>query len=58
MAAGSPIATREFIAGKDPVNAATDILALDKERSGAAFQKSPMKLAGLKRNAAAVLESR
>ena len=50
----------EFIAGKDAVTLARDILALDHEQFSAAFQKSPMKrakLAGLKRNAAIALEN-
>jgi len=58
VAAGSPIAAREIIAGKDAVTPAMDILALDQEGFGPAFQKSPMNLARLKRNAAAVLASR
>ena len=55
---GSPFAAREFIAGKDAVTLARDILALDQERFSAAFRKSPMKrakLRGLQRNAAVVL---
>jgi len=58
LADGSPFAAREFIAGKDAVTLATDILALDQEAFSAAFRKSPMKrakLRGLQRNAAAVL---
>ena len=54
LAAGSPFAAREFIAGKDAVTLATDILTLDQ----AAFRKSPVKrakLRGLQRNAAVVL---
>ncbi len=49
----SPFRAREFIAGKDAVTLATDILALDQDAFSAAFRKSPMKrakLAGLKRN--------
>ena len=56
----SPFRAREFIAGKDAVTLARDILALDHEQFSAAFQKSPMKrakLAGLKRNAAIALEN-
>ena len=56
----SPFRAREFIAGKDAVTLARDILALDHEQCSAAFQKSPMKrakLAGLKRNAAIALEN-
>ena len=58
LAEGSPFRAREFIAGKDAVTLATDILALDQEQSSAAFRKSPMKrakLVGLKRNAVVVL---
>jgi len=58
LAAGSPFAAREFIAGKDAVTLASDILALDQAAFSAAFRKSPMKrsrLAGLQRNAAVVL---
>jgi epoxyqueuosine reductase len=56
----SPFAARDFIAGKDAVTLATDILALNQEGFSAAFRKSPMKrakLAGLRRNAAVVLEN-
>jgi len=55
---GSPFAAREFVAGKDEVTLARDILALDQEAFSAAFRKSPMKrakLRGLQRNAAVVL---
>jgi epoxyqueuosine reductase QueG len=58
LADDSPFRARDFIAGKDAVTLATDILALDQEQFGAAFRKSPMqraKLAGLRRNAAVVL---
>jgi epoxyqueuosine reductase len=58
LAEDSPFRAREFIAGKDAVTLATDILALDQEAFSAAFRKSPMKrakLAGLRRNAAVVL---
>ena len=60
LAEDSPFAQREFIAGKDAVTLATDILALNQDAFSAAFRKSPMKrakLAGLRRNAAAVLEN-
>jgi len=43
LAAGSPFRPREFIAGKDAVTLARDILALDHEGFRAAFRKSPMK---------------
>ncbi len=58
LATGSPFAPRDFIAGKDAVRLATDILVLDQESFAAAFRKSPMKrakLAGLQRNAAVIL---
>ncbi len=58
LAEDSPFRAREFIAGKDAVTLATDILALDQEQFRAALRKSPMKrakLAGLRRNAAVVL---
>jgi epoxyqueuosine reductase len=58
LAADSPFRAREFVAGKDAVTLATDILALDQGAFSAAFRKSPMKrakLAGLRRNAAVVL---
>jgi len=58
LVAGSPFATREFIAGKDSDTLARDILALDQETFSAAFRKSPMKrakLPGLRRNATVVL---
>ena len=57
LAAESPFRAREFIAGKDAVTLATDILALDQDAFSAAFQKSPMKrakLAGIRRNAIVV----
>ena len=60
LADDSPFKAREFVAGKDAVTLATDILALDQEAFSAAFRKSPMKrakLAGLRRNAAIVLEN-
>ena len=60
LAEGSPFRVPEFIAGKDAVRLATDILALDQNAFSAAFRKSPMKrakVAGLKRNAAIVLEN-
>ncbi|MBC7563563.1 MAG: hypothetical protein H7305_11695 [Gemmatimonadaceae bacterium] len=58
LAGDSPFRAREFIAGKDAVSLATDILALDQDAINAAFRKSPMKrakVAGLQRNAAVVL---
>jgi len=58
LAAGSPFTARKFVAGKDEVTLARDILALDQEAFSAVFRKSPMKrakLAGLQRNAAVVL---
>ena len=61
LAEDSLFRAREFIAGKNAVTLATDILALDQESFSAAFRKSPMKrakLRGLKRNAAAVLANR
>ncbi len=60
LADDSPFRAREFIAVKDALTLATDILALDQEQFSAAFRKSPMKrakLAGLRRNAAIVLEN-
>ena len=60
LAEDSPFRAREFIAGKDAVTLATDILALDQDGFSAAFRKSPMKrarLAGLRRNAAVVLDN-
>ena len=61
LAEDSPFRAREFIAGKDAVTLATDILPLDQETISAAFRKSPMKrakLRGLQRSAAVVLENR
>ncbi|MBC7564300.1 MAG: hypothetical protein H7305_15435 [Gemmatimonadaceae bacterium] len=60
LAEASPFRAREFIAGKNAVTLATDLLALDQAALSAAFRRSPMKrakLAGLKRNAAAVFEN-
>jgi epoxyqueuosine reductase len=60
LAEGSPFRARAFLDGKDAVTLATDILALDQAQFSAAFRKSPIKrakLAGLKRNAAVVLEN-
>ena len=57
LAEDSPFQAREFIAGKDAVTLATDILALDQGAFSAVFRKSPMKrakLAGLRRNAVVV----
>lgn len=56
----SAFAARPILAGKDARTLAGDILALDDERFRAAFRNSPMKrakLAGLKRNAEAVLRN-
>jgi len=58
---GSPFRARAFIAGKDAVTLARDILALDQATFSAAFRKSPIqraKLAGLRRNAAVVLTNK
>ena len=58
LAEDSPFRAREFIAEKDAVTLATEILALDQDAFSAAFRKSPMKrakLMGLKRNAAVAL---
>ena len=58
LAEDSPFRAREFIAGKDAVTLATDILALKQEAFSAAFRKSPMKrakLAGVRRHAVVVL---
>lgn len=60
LAEDSPFAAREFIAGKDSVTLATDIVALDQDTFSAVFRKSPMKrakLAGLQRNAVVVLRN-
>ncbi len=60
LAEDSPFTAREFIAGKDAVTLATDILALDQDAFSAAFRKSPMKrakLRGLQRNAVVVLDN-
>jgi len=60
LAEDSPFRAREFIAGKDALTLATDILALNQGAFSAAFRKSPMKrakLPGLQRNAAVVLEN-
>ncbi len=60
LADDSPFRAREFIAGKNAVTLATDILALDQEAFSTAFRKSPMKrakLAGLQRNAMVVLRN-
>ncbi len=54
----SPFAPRAFIAGKDALTLARDILALDQDAFRAAFRKSPMKRAklhGLQRNSEIVL---
>ncbi len=55
-----PFEAREFIAGKDPVTLATDILTLDQDAFSAAFRKSPMKrtkLEGLRRNTEVILQN-
>ncbi|MCC7054233.1 MAG: hypothetical protein IT355_13285 [Gemmatimonadaceae bacterium] len=60
LAEDSPFRAREFLAGKDAVTLATDILRLDQEQFSAAFRKSPMKrakLRGLQRNAEIVLDN-
>jgi epoxyqueuosine reductase len=60
LADDSPFRARPFLGGKDAVTLARDILALDQDAFTAAFRRSPMKrakLAGLKRNAAVVLEN-
>ena len=60
LAEDSPFRAREFLAEKDAVTLATDILALNQEQFSTAFRKSPMKrakLAGLRRNAMTVLEN-
>jgi epoxyqueuosine reductase len=60
LADDSPFRAREFIAGKDALTLATDILALDQAQFSAVFRKSPMKRAkldGLRRNAAVVLSN-
>jgi hypothetical protein len=60
LAEGSPFRAREFVAGKDAVTLARDILALDQQAFSAAFRKSPMKrakLVGIRGNAAVVREN-
>ena len=42
LAEASPFRAREFIAGKDAVTLATDILALDQDAFSAAFRRSPV----------------
>lgn len=57
LADDSPFPAREFVAGKDAVTLATDMLALDQEAFSAAFWNSKLKRAkrsGRKRNAAVV----
>ena len=54
LADDSPFRAREFIAGKDALTLARDILSLDHGAFSALFRKSPMKrtkLRGLQRNA-------
>ena len=55
LAGDSAFRAREFIARKDALTLATDILALDQEQFSAAFRKSPMKRAGLRWHATVVL---
>ncbi len=58
LAEDSPFRAREFVAGKDAVTSARDILALDQNAFRTAFRNSPMKrakLAGLRWNAGAAL---
>ncbi len=58
LAEDSPFRAREFVAGKDAVTLARDILALDQAGFSAAFLNSPMKrakLLGLQRNSVVVL---
>jgi epoxyqueuosine reductase len=60
LAEESPFQAREFMAGKDSLTLAREILALDQEQFSAAFRKSPMKrakLAGLQRNATVVRDN-
>ena len=65
LAQDSPFAARKFfarkfLAGKDAVTLARDILELDQGAFSAAFRKAPMKwakLAGLRRNAVVVREN-
>ena len=60
LAHDSPFAARKFLAGKDAVTLARDILELDQGAFSAAFRKAPMKrakLAGLRRNAVVVREN-
>ena len=60
LAEDSAFRAREFVADKDSLTLARDILALDQEQFSAAFRKSPMKrakLAGLRRNAAVALRN-
>jgi epoxyqueuosine reductase len=60
LAAGSPYAARPAIRGRDNRVLASEILAMTTEAYTAAFRRSPMKrakLAGLKRNAAIVIEN-
>ena len=60
LAEDSPFRARMFVAGKDAVTLATNIMALDQDAFSAAFRKSPMKrakLAGLRRNATVVRDN-
>ena len=48
LAEDSPVTPREFIAAKDAVTLATNMLALDAEQFSAACRTSPMKRAKLR----------
>jgi epoxyqueuosine reductase len=57
---GSPFSAREAIAGKDARTLGREIMEMTQEEFSECFRRSPMKrakLAGLKRNAAVVLEN-
>ena len=57
---GSPFAARDAIAGKSARELARELVEMTQEEFSARFRKSPMKrakLAGLKRNAAVVLDN-
>ena len=55
LAKDSPFRVREFIAGKNLLMLARDILALDQDAFSAASPMKRAKLSGLWRNAAVVL---
>ena len=60
LAKDLPFRARKFIAEKDSLTLAHDILALDQNAFSAASRKSPMKRAklhGLQRNAGVVLDN-